>query len=132
MSTELLVPIGTVTRLAMVCPGPSTLIDDANGRGTPVGYTVTKPASAEPSAVRFSTTALEPGGTPVRAKVNASPTFVRWAKPRAIRVSRIRYGLTGTYADAPAGAACTIEAGATTHRLKHSIAATVETRARRR
>ena len=117
----------------MVWPAPSTLIDDTTGRGTPVGYTVTKPGLAEASTVTFNTTALAVGGTSVNVRVKVSPALTRCERPWLMRVSRIRYGGTGTYDDAPAGAtACTTAAGATMHTLRHSAATMVETRATRR
>ena len=73
----------------MVCAGASTLIDEASGRLTPVGYTVTKPMSPEPSIATFSTAAVAPLGMLGRARVKASPALSRRGKPCPMRVSRI-------------------------------------------
>ena len=57
--------MGTITRLAIVEPGPGTLrFDDAPGVPLPVGNNCTNPASTDSVIVALSTTAVASAGTP--------------------------------------------------------------------
>jgi hypothetical protein len=92
-------PIFTTTAFANVWPATKLALD-ANGRGSPVGYTVRKPSAVGSVTVTLRDTAVAPvAGTPAVPVTWTSidwpgPAFVAGA-PSPIRVSRIRVGVTG-------------------------------------
>src|SRR6185295_4119664 len=93
--------IGTVTRLAMVCPTDSTLMTDVVGRALSAGHADTKPGPLGFVAVTLSTTAVAPAGTgatPPMSRTNVEPPVSLAGTPSPMRLSRTRVGDTAVYA----------------------------------